>query len=210
MDAINLSEITDADRLTCARIGEAAGVDFKDCYQCGKCTAGCPLAEGMDLMPREVIRYLQLGAAQIVLAAKTPWICAQCDVCSTRCPQNVDICSTMRSVRLASKNAGYRPVREADIFDEEFIANVRAHGVSNEQYLAAAYNVKSGHLMQDMGNATRMLKRKMVGVVIHNSKGRADVAAVIDRALAADKARREAANAKADIAATAAKGGNVQ
>ena len=210
MDAINLSEITDADRLACARIGEAAGVDFKDCYQCGKCTAGCPLAEGMDLMPREIIRYLQLGAAQIVLAAKTPWICAQCDVCSTRCPQNVDICSTMRSVRLASKNAGHRPVREADIFDEEFIANVRAHGVSNEQYLAAAYNVKSGHLMQDMRNATRMLKRKMVGVAIHNSKGRADVAAVIDRALAADKARREAANAKADIAAAAAKGGNAQ
>ena len=72
---------------------------------------------------------------------------------------------------------------------------MRAHGVSNEQYLAAAYNVKSGHLMQDMGNATRMLKRKMVGVAIHNSKGRADVAAVIDRALAADKARSETADA---------------
>ena len=62
MDAINLSKITAADRLICARIGEAAGVDFKDCYQCGKCTAGSPLAESMDLMPREVIRYLQLGA----------------------------------------------------------------------------------------------------------------------------------------------------
>ena len=42
MDAINLSEITAADKLICARISEAAGVDFKDCYQCGKCTAGCP------------------------------------------------------------------------------------------------------------------------------------------------------------------------
>ena len=62
MDAINLSKITAADRRICARIGKAAGVDFKDCYQCGKCTARCPLAESMDLMPREVIRYLQLGA----------------------------------------------------------------------------------------------------------------------------------------------------
>lgn len=210
MEAINLSEITAADRRTCARIGEAAGVDFKDCYQCSKCTVGCPLAESMDLMPREVIRYLQLGAAKIVLAAETPWICAQCDVCSTRCPQNVDICSTMRAVRLASKNAGRQPVREADIFDDEFIANVRAHGVSNEQYLAAAYNVKSGHLMQDMGNAMRMLKRKMVGVAIHNSPGRADVAAVIDRALTADKARREAADADASTSTAAAKGGNAQ
>ncbi len=62
MDAINLSETTAADKLICARIGEAAGVDFKDCHQCGKCTAGCPLAESVDLMPREVIRCLQLGA----------------------------------------------------------------------------------------------------------------------------------------------------
>ncbi|MBQ3301710.1 MAG: 4Fe-4S dicluster domain-containing protein [Eggerthellaceae bacterium] len=194
MQAMDLSQISPDDKRICAEIAKEAGVDFKDCYQCGKCTAGCPLAEGMDLMPREVIRYLQLGAAQVVLEAKTPWICAQCEVCSTRCPQNVDICSTMRAVRHASKNAGKRPVREADIFDDTFIANVRKHGISNEQYLAAAYNVKSGHLMQDMGNATRMLKRKMVGVAMHNSAGRSEVAAIIDRALAADRARREGAS----------------
>ena len=43
--------------------------------------------------------------------------------------------------------------------------------------------------MQDMGNATRMLKRKMVGVAMHNIEGRAEVAALIDRALAADAER---------------------
>ena len=189
MRAIDLSAITDENLRACEAIAAEAGVNLKDCYQCGKCTAGCPLADAMDLMPREVIRYLQLGALDVVLDAKTPWICAQCVVCSSRCPQNVDICSTMRAVRQASKRAGKRPLPEADIFDDEFIANVRAHGVSNEQYLAAMYNVKSGHLMQDMGNATRMLKRRMVGPAIHNTKGRAEVAALIDRALAADAAR---------------------
>ena len=192
MRALDLSEISRADALACEAIAAEAGVNLKDCYQCGKCTAGCPLAEGMDLMPREVIRFLQLGAIDVVLSAKTPWICAQCAVCSSRCPQNVDICSIMRAVRLASKHAGKQPVPEADIFDDAFIANVRAHGVSNEQYLAAAYNLKSGHLMQDMGNATRMLKRGMVGVAMHNTEGRAQVAALIDRALAADEQRRQA------------------
>ena len=190
MRALDLSRISDADLRACEAIAADAGVDLKDCYQCGKCTAGCPLAESMDLMPREVIRYLQLGAIDVVLEAKTPWICAQCVVCSSRCPQNVDICSTMRAVRLASKHAGKRPVPEADIFDDEFIANVRAHGVSNEQYLAAFYNLKSGHFMQDMGNATRMLSRGLVGVAMHNTKGRANVAALVDRALEADAARR--------------------
>ena len=194
MRALDLSEISLADKQACEAIAAEAGVNLKDCYQCGKCTAGCPLAEGMDLMPREVIRYLQLGALDIVLNAKTPWICAQCVVCSSRCPQNVDICSVMRAVRQASKRAGKKPVPEADIFDEAFIANVKSHGVSNEQYLAATYNLKSGHLMQDMGNATRMLKRKMVGVAVHNTKGRAEVSALIDRALAADKARHAEAS----------------
>ena len=190
MQALDLSAITQADIDACQAIAAEAGVNLKDCYQCGKCTAGCPLADGMDLMPREVIRFLQLGALDVVLNAKTPWICAQCVVCSSRCPQNVDICSTMRAVRLASKRAGKRPLPEADIFDDEFIANVRAHGVSNEQYLAAAYNVKSGHFVQDMRNATRMLTRGMVGVSRHNTKGRANVAALVDRALEADAARR--------------------
>ena len=189
MRAIDLSDISRADVLACEEIAAEAGVNLKDCYQCGKCTAGCPLADGMDLMPREVIRFLQLGAVDVVLNAKTPWICAQCVVCSSRCPQNVDICSTMRAVRLASKRAGKRPVREADVFDDEFIANVKAHGVSNEQYLAAAYNVKSGHFMQDAGNAVRMLRREMVGVAMHNIEGRDEVAALIDRAMAADAAR---------------------
>lgn len=189
MRALDLSEISRADIRACEEIASDAGVNLRDCYQCGKCTAGCPLTDGMDLMPREVIRYLQLGAIDVVLNAKTPWICAQCVVCSSRCPQNVDICSTMRAVRLAAKRAGKRPVPEADIFDDEFIANVRAHGVSNEQYLAAAYNVKSGHFMQDAENAIRMLQRGMVGVAMHNIEGRDDVAALIDRALAADAAR---------------------
>lgn len=189
MQALDLSAITQADIDACQAIAAEAGVNLKDCYQCGKCTAGCPLADGMDLMPREVIRFLQLGALDVVLNAKTPWICAQCVVCSSRCPQYVDICSTMRAVRLASKRAGKRPLPEADIFDDEFIANVRSHGVSNEQYLAAAYNVKSGHLMQDAENAVRMLARNMVGVAMHNIEGRDEVAALIDRAQATDEAR---------------------
>lgn len=194
MRAIDLSGISDDDLRACAAIAEEAEVNLKDCYQCGKCTAGCPLADGMDLMPREVIRYLQLGAIDVVLDAKTPWICAQCVVCSSRCPQNVDICSIMRAVRLASKAAGRCSVIEADLFDDTFIANVRSHGVSNEQYLAAAYNVKSLHFTQDAFNAVRMLQRNMVGLGMHNTKGRKDVAAVIDRALAADAARRAQAD----------------
>ena len=207
MRAIDLSAISDGDLARRDAIAAEAGVDLKDCYQCGKCTAGCPMAHGMDLMPREVMRLLQLGAVDEVLNAKTPWICAQCEVCSTRCPQNVDICSVMRAVRLNARAEGITPVREAEIFENEFISSVSKHGVSNEQYLAAWYNVKSGHLMQDMGNATRMLARGMVGVATHNTPGRAEVKALIERAKEADAKKRAA---KRKEIAEKAKGGEAK
>jgi len=183
MRNVNLSQVPASDFSARDIIAKEAGVDFLDCYQCGKCTAGCPMAHGMDLMPREVIRLLQLGLVDEALRSKTPWICAQCAVCSARCPQGVDIAAIMRAVRHASKDAGYKPVRESDLFDDLFIDGVRSHGRSNEQYLAAKYNLASGHLLQDMGNAPKMMERGMVGVEMQNVHNREAVAAIIDRAL---------------------------
>ena len=183
MRNVNLSQVPATDFSAREVIANEAGVDFQDCYQCGKCTAGCPMAHGMDLMPREVIRLLQLGLVDEALRSKTPWICAQCAVCSARCPQGVDIASIMRAVRHASKDAGYKPVREADLFDDLFIDGIRAHGRSNEQYLAAKYNLASGRLLQDMGNAPKMMERGMVGMDMQNVHNREAVKAIVDRAL---------------------------
>ena len=141
------------------------------------------MAHGMDLMPREVIRLLQLGLVDEALRSKTPWICAQCAVCTARCPQNVDIAAIMRAVRHASKDAGYKPVRESDLFDDLFIDGVRTHGRSNEQYLAAKYNLASGHLLQDMGNAPKMMERGMVGMDMQNVQNREAVRNIVDKVL---------------------------
>ena len=183
MRNVNLSQVPASDFSAVEAIANEAGVDFLDCYQCGKCTAGCPMAHGMDLMPREVIRLLQLGLVDEALRAKTPWICAQCSVCSARCPQNVDIAAIMRAVRHASKDAGYKPVRESDLFDDLFIDGVRNHGRSNEQYLAAKYNIASGHLLQDMGNAPKMMERGMVGMDMQNVENRKAVRNIVDKVL---------------------------
>ena len=42
-------------------VEEISGQDIKNCYQCGKCSAGCPIAADMELIPNQVIRLLQLG-----------------------------------------------------------------------------------------------------------------------------------------------------
>lgn len=191
MKITDLTAVTDADRAAAQAIADEAGVNLRDCYQCGKCSAGCPMVQGMDLMPREVIRYLQLGLVKDLLSAKTPWVCAQCEVCSTRCPQNVDIASTMRAVRHAQKDAGKIPIRQADVFEDAFIKNVRAHGRSNEQYLAMKFNMRSGHLMQDVDSAPAMFSRGMIGIATHNIASRGEVRDLIDRVLANNGAAKK-------------------
>jgi heterodisulfide reductase subunit C len=183
LDTLDLSRVTDASLKDIDRLAQDAAVDLDDCYQCGKCTAGCPMVHAMDLVPRQLIRMLQLGFVDRVLDAKTPWICANCMVCSARCPQGVDIAAIMLAVRRTAKKRGLRPVREPDIFDDAFVGNIRSFGKSNEAILAAKYNLFSGHLMQDVLNAPRMAVRGMIGPKIHSVKDKAAVRRLVDRAL---------------------------
>ncbi len=82
------------------RIEEISNQKVSDCYQCGRCTAGCPFAKFMDAPPNQVIRFIQLGLKDDVLAASAPWFCAACLVCQTRCPRGVDIPRLMEAVRM--------------------------------------------------------------------------------------------------------------
>ena len=82
------------------RIEEISNQKISDCYQCGRCTAGCPFARYMDAPPSQVIRFIQLGLRDEVEKAQGPWFCAACLVCQTRCPRGVDIPRLMEAVRV--------------------------------------------------------------------------------------------------------------
>ena len=56
------------------------------CYQCVKCTSGCPLTEHMDLNPPGVARC-ELGNESVLEGSKTIWVSASCQTCTTRCPR---------------------------------------------------------------------------------------------------------------------------
>ena len=81
-------------------IMERSGQDFYNCIQCGKCTAGCPVVSAMDLLPREVLLYLQMGQEEKLLNSKTPWICASCFTCGARCIKDLDLCRIMEAIRV--------------------------------------------------------------------------------------------------------------
>ena len=48
------------------KITHSSGEDFAKCYQCGKCTAGCPVADRMDLPPSMVMRYMQMDMSHVL------------------------------------------------------------------------------------------------------------------------------------------------
>ena len=91
-----------------ARVEEISGQEVMACNQCGKCSAGCPAAVAMDLLPSQVIRFVQLGLEE-VLDSKTIWLCASCLTCLSRCPRGVELPRIMESLRqLALRRGGDR------------------------------------------------------------------------------------------------------
>lgn len=102
------------------RIEEISEQKVSDCYQCGRCTAGCPFAGFMDVPPNQVIRFIQLGLKGDALQAQGPWFCAACLVCQTRCPRGVDIPRLMEAVRVIHLRAKEGLVDVPQI-DKEFL-----------------------------------------------------------------------------------------
>lgn len=99
-----------------AKVEELSGENLYACYQCGKCSAGCPMVEDMDLLPNQVILFIIRGNER-VLEAKTPWICAQCYQCGTRCPREVDITKIMEALRniVLRKNIDHIKMKGRDL-----------------------------------------------------------------------------------------------
>lgn len=180
MSEINLTAARERNAGKIADIEKKSGVKLHECYQCGKCSAGCPMAESMDLMPRQVIRCLQLGLLEDALGSRTPWICASCHTCSARCPHSVDIAAVMESVRQESARQGKRPVRTVDIFTRDFMIPVKIFGRSHELTMTACYNLTSGHIFQNFPYVPKMLSGGKIKIIPETVKDRKAVKKMIE------------------------------
>lgn len=99
------------------------------CYQCRKCSCGCPLTFAMDLLPHQVIQLALLGQEEKVLASNTIWVCSSCETCTTRCPNDIDIAGVMdwfKEQAVQQKKAVPQP--EVAAFHRFFLESIRAGG----------------------------------------------------------------------------------
>jgi heterodisulfide reductase subunit C len=135
-----------------------SGQHVSRCFQCRKCSNGCPLAFAMDLMPNQVMRMVQFGLEDEVLGSKTIWICAGCQTCTTRCPNDIDIAHLMDSLRQLSQQRGVTPAASKIVkFHKAFLDSIRRHGRVYELGMVARYKLATLDLFGDAQLAWKML-----------------------------------------------------
>jgi heterodisulfide reductase subunit C2 len=110
------------------RLGHA-NLPVGACYQCRKCSNGCPLTFAMDLLPDRVIRMALLGQEEQVLGSNTIWVCSSCETCTTRCPNGIDIAGVMDWLKEEALKRGLAvPQKEIAEFHRIFLKTIKASG----------------------------------------------------------------------------------
>jgi heterodisulfide reductase subunit C len=169
-----------------------AHIAIQDCYQCGKCTAGCPVAERMELAPNQVVRLVQLGHVDRAMRACAIWECVSCQTCTTRCPKSVDCAAVMDALRQMAFRSGLAatPARRTVLFQKAFLQNIRRNGRLNELELIAWFKTAAflgdlslPLLFKDAMLAPRMRARGKLHIVGEKVRDRRVVDRIFARCL---------------------------
>ena len=135
-----------------------SGTRVSACFQCHKCSTGCPVGPEMDFLPSQIMRLVHLGAEKEALAARSIWLCASCEACTARCPMAIDIAGVMDALRiLAIERRIDLPDTHGKQFHRSFLGSVRRHGRVYEVGMMSAYKLRIRDLLSDMDKVPHML-----------------------------------------------------
>jgi heterodisulfide reductase subunit C len=164
-------------------IQRRCGASALACFQCHKCSTGCPIGPDMDLLPSQVMRLVQLSAESEVLESQAIWLCASCEACTTRCPQGIDIAGVMDVLRmLAVERKAALPDGRGRQFNRSFLGSVRRHGRVFEAGMLAMYKLRSGDLFTDVGKLPRMIAKGKISFFPRRGGNAKEVREVFKRA----------------------------
>ncbi|MGB9802624.1 4Fe-4S dicluster domain-containing protein [Desulfofundulus sp.] len=182
METIRLNEIEDRDFIE--RLSRESGQAVENCYQCGKCTAGCPVSFAYDFMPHQVMRLVQMGLKEEVLRCQSIWLCASCVTCTVRCPRNIDVAMVMDTLRIMARQKGIVPPgrsRNVVLFNNNFLKSIQKYGRLFELATMAIFNLKTGHPFRETDTGLTMLRRGKLKLWVTKPRGLEEVNRIFEK-----------------------------
>jgi heterodisulfide reductase subunit C2 len=158
------------------KVNRLSEQSIEDCYHCHKCTAGCPVVFDMQYGPDRILRMVQFGEKDLLFESHDIWLCAGCETCGTRCPNQIDIARVMDALRQMALAAG-ASIAEPDAvkFHKLFLFVVQNLGRMHEASLLVAYKLWTRNLLADMDSGTVMFVKGKVPILPKPIKGRKEV-----------------------------------
>jgi heterodisulfide reductase subunit C len=140
-------------------VSERSGYEFGGCFHCMCCSGGCPAAPGMDYLPNQILRMVQLGMRKEVLESRSIWMCIGCYACLTECPNRIHIPHMMDALREMALEADVK-IGEPEIwnFHKEFLKQVKKRGRVYEIEFMMRYKFATKTFFQDVGAGLKMLR----------------------------------------------------
>jgi heterodisulfide reductase subunit C2 len=172
-------------------VENGSGIKVSACFQCRKCTNGCPVTFAMDIYPDQVMRYIQIGLKKEVQESATIWVCASCETCTTRCPNEIDIAGVMDFLKqTVVKEKARAKERKILTFHQVFLDDIRKRGRVFEAGLMQNYLLKSGELMHKLKDRTIldeirlgwiMARKGRLSLLPKHIKGREEIKALFKK-----------------------------
>lgn len=95
------------------------------CYSCGTCVSKCMIQQKMepDYNPRRLLRMVMLDMKEQAFSSPTTWLCSECDLCYSACPQQIHISGVINAVKAIAVNNGSKTfLRTAEVNQQTCVA----------------------------------------------------------------------------------------
>ncbi len=152
------------------------------CFQCCKCSAGCPVASEMDLLPHQMVRLAVMGDIDRIVNSKSIWLCLTCHTCGARCPNGIDVPALLDPIRHQVLQQRKEPKDNAvPIFHKVFLQTVRTFGRVHELFLIGMYKMKTKTYFNDMELGWQMFKKGKIHLFPHRSSHLSEVKEIFNK-----------------------------